>query len=98
MTIDHGRPHISAANTDETLDPNLGAGGGHGLGTGLYNINSVQRRVVSSVCELDWRDSHEVLLGPSGRSDRDRRDIGARFALATTRRSRGDNLSSLIRM
>jgi len=53
MTKDHLPRRITDANIGPDHDRNLGIGGGHGLGIGVY-IDPIRRGVLSSKGELDW--------------------------------------------
>lgn len=53
MFKDHLPRHITDANVGPEHDRNLGIGGGHGLGIGVY-IDPIRRGVLSSKGEVDW--------------------------------------------
>lgn len=53
MFKDHLPRSITDANIGPDHDRNLGIGGGHGLGIGVY-IDPIRRGVLSSKGELDW--------------------------------------------
>mgnify|MGYP002633571781 FL=1 len=53
MAKDHLPRSITEANIGPDHDRNLGIGGGHGLGIGVY-IDPIRRGVLSSKGELDW--------------------------------------------